>query len=125
MHNIAYETKEIQDMLLEIGMPAHLSGFTYLTTAIQFSLNDPAVLHHIVRQIYSGVGVRHGASPESVERAMRHAIGVTWTQGNVDYINSIFKYSVNPMRGCPTNSQFIATMYYYLNTAKVYKVGAL
>lgn len=43
-----------------------------------------------------------------VERSIRHAIEVTWTNGNTNAINKIFGYTVSVEKGKPTNSEFIA-----------------
>lgn len=43
-----------------------------------------------------------------VERSIRHAIEVTWTNGNTNAINKILDYSVSVEKGKPTNSEFIA-----------------
>jgi two-component system response regulator (stage 0 sporulation protein A) len=43
-----------------------------------------------------------------VERAIRHAIEVAWSRGNVEIINSLFGYTIDVNRGKPTNSEFIA-----------------
>ncbi|MCI7623921.1 MAG: sporulation initiation factor Spo0A C-terminal domain-containing protein, partial [Clostridiales bacterium] len=45
-----------------------------------------------------------------VERAIRHAIEVGWSRGNIEVLEKYFGYSTNPNRGKPTNSAFIATI---------------
>lgn len=117
----AYDnTKEIQDVLLHIGIPANLSGFIYITSAVQLVLLDSSELHHIVKRLYVDVANNCNSTPQRVERAIRHAIEVAWTYGDLDYIDDLFKSSVNPLRGQPTNSQLIARLYYYfINNCKL------
>ena len=43
-----------------------------------------------------------------VERAIRHAIEVAWTRGNIDSISHLFGYTINISKSKPTNSEFIA-----------------
>ena len=43
-----------------------------------------------------------------VERAIRHAIEVAWDRGDIEVLNSYFGYTVNALRGKPTDSEFIA-----------------
>jgi hypothetical protein len=43
-----------------------------------------------------------------VERAIRHAIEVAWSRGNIDSISSLFGYTVSMSKAKPTNSEFIA-----------------
>lgn len=119
MGKTAYDnTKEIQDVLLHIGIPANLLGFAYITCAIQLTLSDPNELHHIVKGLYVDIAENCQSTPIRVERAIRHAIQVAWTQGDIEYIEGMFKNSVNPMKGSPTNAQFIARLYYYFLNSK-------
>jgi two-component system response regulator (stage 0 sporulation protein A) len=119
MGKAAYDnTKEIQDMLLQLGMPANLLGFAYFTRAIQVALTKPEMLHHIMNGLYVEVAHEYNSTPASVERTMRHALAVTWMYGDLDTIDDLFKNSVNPIKGSPTNSQFIARLYYYFNNSQ-------
>ncbi len=44
-----------------------------------------------------------------VERAIRHAIEIAWTRGNIELLNGLFGYTVSSEKGGkPTNSAFIA-----------------
>lgn len=43
-----------------------------------------------------------------VERAIRHAIEVAWSRGQVETINKLFGYTIHNDKGKPTNSEFIA-----------------
>ena len=43
-----------------------------------------------------------------VERAIRHAIEVAWSRGNIESISSLFGYTVSMSKAKPTNSEFIA-----------------
>lgn len=43
-----------------------------------------------------------------VERAIRHAIEVAWSRGNIDVIDSIFGYTISAYKAKPTNSEFIS-----------------
>lgn len=114
MGKAAYDnTREIQDVLLQIGIPANLMGFAYITNAVQLVLADPNELQHIVKGLYVDVAGNCASTPIRVERAIRHAIHVAWEQGDIEFIEMLFRNSVNPLKGSPTNAQFIARMYYY------------
>lgn len=114
METTVYDnTKEIHDVLLQIGMPANLIGFAYATRAVQLVLANSDELQCIVRGLYVHVANDCNTTPQRVERALRHAIGVTWSHGDVEFIQALFKNSVNPLKGQPTNTQFIARLYYY------------
>lgn len=119
MGKAAYNnTKEIQEVLLQIGMPANLLGFAYFTRAIQVALDNPDALQHLMKILYAEVAEEYHSTPSRVERTMRNAIEVAWTYGDLDYIDHLFRNSVNPLKGQPTNSQFIARLYYYFNNSQ-------
>lgn len=105
----------IENTLLTIGMPPHLLGYDYIFSALDMILIDPEYLHGITKGLYFDIARKHDTTPSRVERAMRHAIGTTWLNGNMEYINYIFKNCVNPEKGVPTNSLFLARMYYFLS----------
>lgn len=112
-----YDAREIQDVLLNIGVPANLSGFKYITYAVQLILANPdTATIKIVDGLYADVGRKYETKSSRVERCIRHAIIVAWQHGNMEYINNLFKNSVNPERGNPTNTQFLMRLYYYFAT---------
>ncbi|MGN0338498.1 MAG: sporulation initiation factor Spo0A C-terminal domain-containing protein [Lachnospiraceae bacterium] len=106
---------EIENTLLMIGMPPHLLGYNYILSALDMITCNPEYLHRITKGLYFDIAAKYNTTPSRVERAMRHAIGTTWLHGNVEYMNYLFKSCVNPQKGTPTNSLFLARMYYFLN----------
>lgn len=110
----SYSAKEIQDVLLTIGVPANLSGFKYITYAVQLILANPEESTiKIVDGLYADVGRKYATKSSRVERCIRHAIVIAWQRGNMEYINMLFKNSINPNRPNPTNTQFLMRLYYY------------
>ncbi len=47
-------------------------------------------------------------TPSRVERAIRHAIKVAWSIGEMNVNNSMFSNTISATKGKPTNSEFIA-----------------
>ncbi len=98
----------IQETLNMIGMPHHLKGYRYLLSAISKCLDDRTELDCIVKGLYVKVAEENGDTVTRTERAIRHAIEVSWLRGNRNVIDSIFGYTVSRKRGRPTNTEFIA-----------------
>ena len=98
----------ITDMIRDIGIPAHIKGYQYLRDAIMIICAEPDLLGAITKTLYPMIAEKHATTPSRVERAIRHAIEVTWSRGNVDVINKIFGRDVMTDKGKPTNSEFIA-----------------
>lgn len=99
---------DVTDMIHEVGVPAHIKGYQYLRDAIIMVIREPEMLNSITKILYPTIAKRNQTTPSRVERAIRHAIEVAWSRGNMDIINSLFSYTVSTGKGKPTNSEFIA-----------------
>ena len=99
---------DVTDMIHEVGVPAHIKGYHYLRDAIIMVIEDQEMLNSITKILYPTIAKRNQTTPSRVERAIRHAIEVAWSRGNMDIINSLFSYTVSTGKGKPTNSEFIA-----------------
>ena len=105
---------QITRILHQIGIPAHIKGYSYLRYAIITAVNDPEAIGMVTKILYPTVARRYGTTAQRVERAMRHAIKVAWDHGEVDILDMFFGYAVPRPRGKPTNSEFIAMIADYL-----------
>ncbi len=99
---------DITDIIHEVGVPAHIKGYQYLRDAIIMVIREPEMLNSITKILYPTIAKKNQTTPSRVERAIRHAIEVAWSRGNMDIINSLFSYTVSTGKGKPTNSEFIA-----------------
>lgn len=98
----------ITDIMLEIGVPAHLKGYHYLRDAILLSGKDMEVVSSVTKLLYPTIAKRFRTTDQKVERAIRNAIEVSWTRGNVATFEKMFGYSAQGGRTRPTNSEYIA-----------------
>lgn len=96
----------IVDILRDIGVPANLCGYQYLTDAIELVCMAEQRLP-LTRTLYPHVAKKNGTTAVNAERCMRHSIELAFTHGNADVIYSIFKNTVDPERGKATTGQFI------------------
>lgn len=99
---------DVTNIIHEIGVPAHIKGYQYLRDAIIMVIKDIDIINSITKQLYPSIAREYNTTPSRVERAIRHAIEVAWSRGQVDTIDSLFGYTVNLGKGKPTNSEFIA-----------------
>ncbi|SFD52672.1 two-component system, response regulator, stage 0 sporulation protein A [Lentibacillus persicus] len=98
----------ITNIIHEIGVPAHIKGYMYLREAITMVYNDIELLGSITKVLYPDIAKKFNTTASRVERAIRHAIEVAWSRGNVESISAMFGYTVNISKAKPTNSEFIA-----------------
>lgn len=100
--------QKISDFLHELGVPANIRGYIYLREAISMVTEEIQLLTGITKILYPMIAENHDTTSSRVERAIRHAIEVAWSRGNIDAINKLFGFTVDHRRGKPTNSEFIA-----------------
>ena len=98
----------VSDIMRQIGVPAHIKGYQYLRTSIILCVKDKSMLSSVTKILYPTVAKEYSTTASRVERAIRHAIEVAWSRGDVDVLSSFFGYTIQAERGKPTNSEFIA-----------------
>ena len=100
--------KYITEIMLDVGVPAHLKGYHYLRDAILLSGRDMELVTSVTKLLYPTIARRFRTTDQKVERAIRNAIEVSWSRGNVDTFEKMFGYSALSGRTRPTNSEYIA-----------------
>ena len=100
----------ITKLMLELGMPVHLSGYHYLREAIRLSMEDMELVGSVTKLLYPEIAKVFHTESEKVERAIRSVIEVGWERGNEDFYEVIFGYSRKHGNGRPTNSEFIVAL---------------
>lgn len=98
----------ITNVIHEIGVPAHIKGYLYLREAITMVYKEVDLLGAITKSLYPRIAEKFDTTPSRVERAIRHAIEVAWSRGNMESIRNLFGYTINVTKAKPTNSEFIA-----------------
>lgn len=63
--------RKIEDVLIEIGIPANISGFDFIKEAVLIIDKDGMDIRWT--GVYAQIGNKYGKSATSVERAIRHA----------------------------------------------------
>lgn len=96
--------------LRELGVPAHLSGYGYVRQAIILAIDDKEALKYVTKELYPRIAKLNNTTSSRVERAIRHTIETTCLRGNTNAINEAFQHTINPNKGKPTNSEFIALL---------------
>nr|P52940.1 RecName: Full=Stage 0 sporulation protein A homolog [Clostridium pasteurianum]AAA18883.1 Spo0A [Clostridium pasteurianum DSM 525 = ATCC 6013] len=99
---------EDESIIHEIGVPAHIKGYMYLREAINMVVDNIELLSAVTKELYPSIAKKYNTTASRVERAIRHAIEVAWSRGQVDTINKLFGYTIHNGKGKPTNSEFIA-----------------
>jgi len=101
---------EISKLLHSLGIPSHIKGYQYIRESVYMMYENPDMIGGITKSIYPEIAIRFDTTASRVERAIRHAIEVSWARGDYDLMEELFGHSVDYDRSKPTNSEFIATL---------------
>ena len=110
--NLLYSNLQmsITKLLHELGVPSHIKGYSYIKEGINLIFNEPSLASAITKELYPAIAKKYDTTNSRVERAIRHAIEVSWNRGNWELMEEIFGYSVDIDKAKATNSEFIVTL---------------
>ena len=100
----------VTKILHELGVPSHIKGYQYIREGIMLIYDNPEFIGGITKELYPDIARTFATTVSRVERAIRHAIEVSWNRGNWDLMEEIFGHSVDIDKAKPTNSEFIVTV---------------
>ena len=100
----------ITKLLHELGVPSHIKGYTFIREGINLIYNNPSLSSAITKELYPIIAKKYDTTPSRVERAIRHAIEVSWNRANWELMEEVFGYSVDIDKAKATNSEFIVTL---------------
>ena len=113
-NNMILNNRELQTnisiLLHSLGVPSHVKGYEYIREGIGLMYDTPSMIGAITKEMYPAIAVKYNTTSSRVERAIRHAIEISWSRGDYALMEDIFGNSVDFDRAKPTNSEFIATL---------------
>ena len=74
----------ITKILHELGIPSHIKGYQYIREGIGILYERPETIGGITKELYPELANKFDTTVSRVERAIRHAIEVSWNRGNWD-----------------------------------------
>lgn len=100
----------VTKLLHELGIPSHIKGYQYIRESILMLYENPDMIGGITKELYPEIAQKYNTTISRVERAIRHAIEVSWNRGDWDLMEEIFGHSVDIDKAKPTNSEFVVTI---------------
>ncbi|MBE6159700.1 MAG: sporulation transcription factor Spo0A [Lactobacillales bacterium] len=100
----------ITKILHELGIPSHIKGYQYIREAVGIIYERPEIIGGITKELYPELAEKFDTTVSRVERAIRHAIEVSWNRGSWELMEEIFGHSVDIDKAKPTNSEFMVTI---------------
>ena len=101
---------EVSSLLHDLGIPSHVRGYKYIREGIMLLYTSREVVNLVTKDIYPEIANRFNTTSSRVERAIRHAIEISWIRGDLKVMEDIFGNSIDFERSKPTNSEFLTTI---------------
>lgn len=98
----------VRASLLELGVPERILGYERLVLAISLVVEDKNLTNSMTKTLYPMVADMLQTTKSGTERGIRHAIEVCWDRMDLDTMQTYFGNTVSPLKGKPTNGEFIA-----------------
>lgn len=99
----------ISDILHTLGVPTHIRGYQFIRDGITIIYNNNNI-SYITKDVYPTIAEKYHTTPSRVERAIRHAIEISWSRGDINVMNDMFGNSLDLDRDKPTNSEYLTTI---------------
>ena len=108
-NNMYMEEAVLSDLLHKLGIPSHIRGYQYIREGILIVYKNKNI-SYITKDVYPEIANKFNTTPTRVERAIRHAIEVSWNRGDLNLMEDIFGNSLNVNRDKPTNAEYLTTI---------------
>lgn len=104
--------KKIFELLNKIGCPCHIKGRVYIETAINIVFENGDM--PITKELYPKIAKIHNTTPSRVERAIRHAIKASFTNGDPNIHEKVFGNTISLQNSKVTNHSFVCGVVKFL-----------
>lgn len=101
---------KVSEILHNLGIPSHIRGYQYIRDGILMIYNNDKYVNFITKEIYPELALKYDTTPSRVERAIRHAIEISWERGDMELMEDLFGHSVAFERSKPTNAEYLNTI---------------
>lgn len=98
----------VKEFLMDIGIPANVSGYHQLCTAVVLLAKDPTLAHSITKGLYPAVAKKYDTTASRVERNIRHAIERACDRVmSYEKFCEVLGYRMDPIKCKLTNSEMV------------------
>ena len=106
--------KEVSELLKTLGIPASTLGYKYITEAVMLISEGREEYRRITKTLYPKIAKACNVTVTSVERAISHAVEVSFSRMEQEVIEDIFGSAYSYEKGKPTNKEFLWACVLYL-----------
>lgn len=102
--------RQIEGMLMELGMSPALKGFHYLAQCVYLCVEDIGRVHSMIAKVYGPVGAATGGDYQQVERSIRHLVKSFVDRNRIQELNRMLHARLYTAGDYPCNSELIACL---------------
>lgn len=107
-------TKKVIKLLHDLSMSSKHKGFIYVLEGVIMICEDPIYRGNLHNFLYQELSDKYSTSVHAVEKCVRNAIEISWTNINFEIMIDIFGNSIPLHRDKPTNQEYLLTIADYL-----------
>ena len=107
--NQAVLVVELHDLLKRLGIAQNYIGFSQTISAVKLSVENPALLSHVTKDLYPSVAEHHNTNWRAVERNIRTVVSQAWMT-NPALLSALTGF---PLHSRPRPSYFVAILSAY------------
>lgn len=108
--------RKVSSLLRDMGFKTNLKGYYYIPKAVSIICKSTIPCDvSMTKTVYPMVSKAFGTTNSRVERAMRHSLECAFETGEKELIDKVFSCSVSPLKGKPTNSEFLFRLAEYIS----------
>lgn len=100
----------VSSLLHELGIPTHVRGYQYIREGVLILYAGSELGCSVTKDVYPSIAKKYQTTSSRVERAIRHAIEISWVRGDITLMEDLFGNSIDFERSRPTNSEFLTTI---------------
>ena len=105
--------KIVTSLMLQLGIPANVSGYQYIRKAILLVIQDEKLKKNVTKGLYLEIANKCDSTPSRVERAMRYAIETSFERiESFEIADKVFGNSRSKFK--PTNTAYISAVVDYV-----------
>ena len=101
---------EVSVLLHDLGIPTHVRGYQYIREGVMLLYASDGISSLVTKEIYPRIANKYQTTSSRVERAIRHAIEISWSRGDIKLMEDLFGNSIDFDRSRPTNAEFLTTI---------------
>ncbi len=100
----------VSSLLHDLGIPSSVRGYEYIRDSVLILYAEDGMALHLTKDIYPKIADKYQTTSSRVERAIRHAIEISWSRGDIKLMENLFGNSIDFDRSRPTNAEFLTTI---------------